>query len=347
MNGFVNRRSPVQTRPSAPNSSARAAPLTTPSCATLRSLRRPPGPRRTRRRCPRGPRRRSGRTRGSRRSLGRAARRTSACTTGRSCGLLAPPICRPVCRQRVLGVFQAGLELANHLAEQPRREEPGPERTGRARADRRQLSQRRFHGRGHASQLPADLVGDGLRPIGLRECDRFGGVRGRTQRVRAHVRNRCGLRRRSDGRGCVWAQISSGASRNEPAANLLGDIELAARERSRSSNGVASTAVFGSFRFDETQHPLRTIGRPPGHDPPLGFAQRLRRQHAANVPRRARGNKRAVAWSLSRAAVPANGSSMSQMCRRLGPAIESATWSWMAGCVLPSRSMVQRSTAIA
>ena len=77
------------------------------------------------------------------------------------------------------------------------------------------------------AKLPADLLTDGLRPLGGGQSSRLGGIRGGTQRVRAHMRDACGLPGCSCGghrRGS--AHLTSGGMSDETAAGLS-DAKLA------------------------------------------------------------------------------------------------------------------------
>jgi hypothetical protein len=99
------------------------------------------------------------------------------------------------------------------------------------------------------TELPLDLVGDSVWTVGGGEPGRLGGVRGSTQRVRAHVGNGCGLpgcpggsRRRRSG------HLACGAASEEATPDLIPDIELTTGESPRSGDGVAGTAIDRSFR---------------------------------------------------------------------------------------------------
>ena len=81
---------------------------------------------------------------------------------------------------RVVGIRQAGLEIADDRAEKSRREKPGSERTGRILTDGWQLSQSGSGRRGHTAKLPADFFADRLRPVRGGQSSRFGGIRGGT-----------------------------------------------------------------------------------------------------------------------------------------------------------------------
>ena len=62
-------------------------------------------------------------------------------------------------REAVVGIVQAGLEIANNRAEKAR-----PQGARGILADGRQLSQGGSGRRGHTAKLPADLLADSIRP---------------------------------------------------------------------------------------------------------------------------------------------------------------------------------------
>ena len=129
--------------------------------------------------------------------------------------------------------------------------------------------------------LPLNLVADSLGAVGGGKPGRLGGVSGSTQGVRVHVRDGCGLpgcfggshRRRSGN------LARSGAS-EEATADLVGNVELATGKSTRSGDGIAGTTVTWSFRLEQPQHTLCAVSPPGRDDPPVGFAQCLRRAHA-------------------------------------------------------------------
>ena len=89
--------------------------------------------------------------------------------------------------ESVVGVGQAGLEIADDRAEKARGEQPRPEGTGRILTDGRQLSQGGSGRRGHTAKLPADLLAASLRPVRGGQSSGLGGIRGGTQGVGAHM----------------------------------------------------------------------------------------------------------------------------------------------------------------
>jgi hypothetical protein len=124
-------------------------------------------------------------------------------------------------REGVVGVRYAGLEITDDHAEKARREKPRPERTGRILTDGRQLPQGGSGRCGHTAKLPADLLADSLRPVRGGQSSRLGGISGRTQGVRAHMRDACGLPGRSGGGDrCGSAHLTSGGMSGETAAGL-------------------------------------------------------------------------------------------------------------------------------
>ena len=157
---------------------------------------------------------------------------------------------------------------------------PGPERPGSVLTDGWELPECSPAQRRHMAELPLDLLGDSLWTVGGGEPSRLGGVRGSTQRMRAHVGNGCGLpgclggsgRRRS-------GNLTRGGASEEATPDLVRDIELATGKSPRPGDGIAGTAITWSFRFEQPQHALRAVRRPPGDDPPVSLAQCLRGAH--------------------------------------------------------------------
>ena len=95
--------------------------------------------------------------------------------------------------------------------------------------------------------------------------------------MRSHVRDCCGLTRRSGGGGRRRsAHLTCGASAGKPAADLVGNVKLAAAEGSGSRDGIAGTGIAWSFHLEQSEHSLRAVSRPHSNDSPFGFAERLR-----------------------------------------------------------------------
>jgi hypothetical protein len=189
-------------------------------------------------------------------------------------------------RQGVVGVRQPGLEITDDRAEKARREQPRPEGTGRILTYRRQLSQGGSGRRGHPAKLPADLLADRPRPVRGGQSSRLGGIPGGTQGVPAHMRDACRLPGRSGGgHRCGTAHLTSGGMSDETAAGLS-DAKLATSKRPQPGDGITGTAIPRRFRLEQSQHPLRAVRRPPRDDPPVSFAQRLRRTHPPDSPTR-------------------------------------------------------------
>jgi len=97
--------------------------------------------------------------------------------------------------------------------------------------------------------------------------------------------DRGGLSRSARGGDRRRAQTTGGASPHEAAANLSGDIELAARERAGPIDRISTALIVYSFRFDKSQHAFRAVRRPSGNEPPFRFAQRLWRSHTESLSR--------------------------------------------------------------
>ncbi len=183
-------------------------------------------------------------------------------------------------------VRQVCLEITDDRAEKAGREKPRPEGTGRVLTNRWQLPQGGSGRRGHTAKLPVHLLGDSVRSVRRRQSGRLGGIRGSTEGVRAHVRNACGLAGRSrGGHRCGSAHLTSGATADEPSADLLCDAQLATGKGAGPGDGITGTGIPRSFRFEQSQHVLGAVRRPPSDDSPVGFTQCLRRIHTRMLPR--------------------------------------------------------------
>jgi hypothetical protein len=83
----------------------------------------------------------------------------------------------------------------------------------------------------------------------------------------------CSLPRRFSGchrRGVT--HLASGRIPNETAADLFGYANLATGKGPGPSDGITGPRIPGGLRLEESQHPLRAIGRPHGNNPPINFA---------------------------------------------------------------------------
>lgn len=188
-------------------------------------------------------------------------------------------------RPTAVWIAQACLEITDDHAEQPRREKPRPERTGRILTHRRELPQRCSDLRRHTPKLPADLLAHSLRPVGSGQASGFGGIRGSAQGVRTHVRDARGLTgcSRSDHR-CGSTHLTRRRTTNETATDLLCDAELPTSERPRPGDGATGTTVSRSLRLEQSKHPLRALSGPRRDDSSVRFAQRLGRTHTQILP---------------------------------------------------------------
>jgi hypothetical protein len=187
------------------------------------------------------------------------------------------------------GVHQAGLQITDDRAEQARREQPRSEGAGGVLTHGRQFPQGGSDRGRHMAKLPADLVADSLRPVRGGQSCRLSGIRGRTQGVRAHMRNGCGLSRRSrSGHRCGTTHLTSRATTDETATNFPRDVKFTTGKRPCPGDGITGTAIPRSFGVEESQHALRTVSSPHRNDPPVSLTQRLRRTHPRSLPRRAR-----------------------------------------------------------
>ena len=86
----------------------------------------------------------------------------------------------------------------------------------------------------------------------------------------------------ADGYGLTRGSGSGGRRRNldlagrnttdESTADLVGNIQLSPRERSRPGDGSARTVILRSFGLEQPQDPLCAVGGPCGDKTPVGFA---------------------------------------------------------------------------
>ena len=130
-----------------------------------------------------------------------------------------------------------------------------------------------------------NLLANRVGPVGGGKSNRHRGIRGGAQRVRAHMRDGCGLPcrfSRCDRRGATY--LTGGGTPDETPTDLFCDAELTASKGARPSDRITRSSVGRSLRLEQSQHPLRAIGRPRRNDSPIDFAQRLRRAHAHILP---------------------------------------------------------------
>lgn len=71
---------------------------------------------------------------------------------------------------------------------------------------------------------------------------------------------------------------------HEPLSDFTGGVEFSASKRPCSGDGVAGSTIRRGFRFEDVQHVFRAVRRPRCDQTAIGFAQRLRRNHAASLP---------------------------------------------------------------
>ena len=185
----------------------------------------------------------------------------------------------------VVRVGRAGLELTDDLAEQATGEQPGTQGTGRILADRRQVSQGGSDLRGHLGELPADLLVDGLWPVGCSQSGRLGRIRGRTKSMSPHVRDGRRLAGSLGGGHRGGSRHGTGSATDKAAADPVSDVQLPASERPRPGDQGTGAAISRSVSLKHYQHPLRAVRRPRGDDPPITVAQSLRRTHTQSLPR--------------------------------------------------------------
>ena len=105
----------------------------------------------------------------------------------------------------------------------------------------------------------------------------LGGVRHGAQGMGTHVRDCGGLSCRSGGSGRRGgAHLGCGGAAGKPAADLICDVKLATAEAPCSRDRLAGAGIASSFGLEQSEHSLRAVSRPHGHDSSFGFAQRLR-----------------------------------------------------------------------
>ncbi len=136
-------------------------------------------------------------------------------------------------------------------------------------------------------KLPADLRTDDAWLVGGgAESSCFGGIRGSTKGVRAHMGNARSLPRGTSGGRCRGSgHIAGSAISDKSTLDLLGDVKLTTGEGPRPCDCLTRACIGRSFRLEQPQHALCTVCCPHRDDPPVGFAQRLRRPHTLILPR--------------------------------------------------------------
>lgn len=100
-------------------------------------------------------------------------------------------------------------------------------------------------------KLPADLPVGHLRSVGGGQTSGLRGVRCSTQSVGAHMWNRRGLPGGPGGGRCRRRlDITNGTTRDEAAADLTRDTQLAASERARPGDRVTRARILWSLAAD-------------------------------------------------------------------------------------------------
>jgi hypothetical protein len=133
------------------------------------------------------------------------------------------------------------------------------------------------------AQLPADLLADSLRPVTGGQSSRLRRICGGTQGMRPHMGDACGLPCSSGGGRSDVAYLTGGGM-SETVADSSCDVELATSKGAGPGDGITRAAIPRSFGLEQSQRPLRAVRRPHRDDPPVSFAQCLRRTHAPDVP---------------------------------------------------------------
>ena len=150
-------------------------------------------------------------------------------------------------------------------------------RAGPGPADRRELPESSSRLDGHDAELPLDLLAHSVWAVRGGEPRGLGGVRRGAQGMRTHVRDCGGLSGRSGGsRSCRAAHLACGAVAGKPAADLICDVKFATAEGPCSGDRIAGAGVTSSFGLEQSEHSLRAVSCPDGHDSSFGFAERLR-----------------------------------------------------------------------
>lgn len=139
---------------------------------------------------------------------------------------------------------QAGLEVADDRAQEPRCEKTRSEGTGCVLPNGREQTQGLPRRRGNMTKLPGDLVSHSPWPIAGGQANRLGGVGGGAQGVGAHVWDRRGLTSRSrGGRRGGRAHLAGRATIDEAAPYRFRDVKLATSERPGTGDRLAGTAI--------------------------------------------------------------------------------------------------------
>ncbi|HEX9044181.1 MAG TPA: hypothetical protein VF802_04060 [Candidatus Limnocylindrales bacterium] len=96
----------------------------------------------------------------------------------------------------------------------------------------------------------------------------------------AHVADGDGLAGGSShGRRDGSLHIRGSNPAGEPAANLLGCVQLSPGERSGPRDERPGPVITWSFSLEQPENPLDAVGSPGGDHPTVGLAQRLGRSH--------------------------------------------------------------------
>ena len=179
--------------------------------------------------------------------------------------------------------MHASLQVADDRGQDTLREKPGRERPSLVRPQGRQLTKSNSNGVRHVLELPGNLVLDRRGTVGIGKTNRFRGVRGSTQRMCAHVRDRCRLPGSS--RGCRGWSANAARCRlsGEPLGNALRGSQLASSEGAGPDDRLAWSIVLRGFGLEDPQDAFGAIGGPRRHDSTVTFAQSLRRGHVGIV----------------------------------------------------------------
>jgi hypothetical protein len=181
---------------------------------------------------------------------------------------------------RAIKLAKTGLEVADDCAEPASGQKPGAKGARRVFTDGRERSQCGASLCREVIELPADLVFDALWPIRICEAGGHGGIRGRTERVGAHVADAHGLAGGS-GRGrCSGGPNLAGTdATDKAAADLLRRAQLSSGERSGPGDERPRPAIIWSLNLEQPENALGAVSGPGGDNASVVFAQSLRGSH--------------------------------------------------------------------
>lgn len=149
-----------------------------------------------------------------------------------------------------------------------------PERAGGILADRRKFPERGCDLRRHLLKLPREFIGGVGGAVAGCQAGRRRRVRGRTERMRAHVGD-TGRLRGSPRRGAArWRRCRvRRTTGHEATPDLTGRGKLATREGPCPLDGVPRSVVCGGLGLEQRKYAFGAVGCPPRDQPTILFAQ--------------------------------------------------------------------------